>query len=397
MDKGPKKFIICFFVLLLFLLSLPQKGRGSNLIKIALLTSPPPAEFSSNKPFIWGAEMAVAEINSLEEKTGIQFLLYLRDGFLGGEKDIGELRQVVEKEEIKFLIGSISAESILPIAYLANEKRIPFLVSPIRFMEVASSSADPENLFWICPSPEAFQRAAVRQVAKFPQKRIFFLAQDLKISRSWAKYFWEELLKLKPDKKPAGEIFLPKKMEDFGEYIKMILAAKSEICMSHLSIQEWIRFVPQAKKQGYFKKIIHFELESGSLDNLVALGKELPEGIWGVSAFPFWGLDNEKTKNFVHKYHQKTRSFPGLPTLSGYVSIYALLAAIKKGGSVDPDKILKSLPGLSFSTPMGPLTIRSSDRRALWPIWCGVSKFSSNYPFPILENLIFFGPDSFQP
>jgi hypothetical protein len=44
---------------------------------------------------------------------------------------------------------------------------------------------------------------------------------------------------------------------------------------------------------------------------------------------------------------------------------------------------------------VGALNIRKSDRRLLWPIWCGVSKNVSNYPFPVLKELKALGPDSF--
>ncbi|MGC8811926.1 MAG: ABC transporter substrate-binding protein, partial [bacterium] len=384
-------------VLFFFLSCFPEESRGANLIKIALLTSFRETHLFTSKSFIRGAEMAVAEINAAEEKKEIQFLLYLWTGFTNSQQNLQELRQKIETEEIKFLIGALRPESILPVAQIAQEKKMPFLVFPDELMELFSAHPEPQNLFWISPSPEAFQRAAVRQIAKLPGQNIFFLAQDSRLNRSWSKYFWEEVPKLKPQTKPVGEIFVPPKSENYVEYVKIILSAKPDICISNLNLQQWLRFFPPAKKEGYFKKIIHFELASGNLEFLSSLGREYPRGVWGVSAFPFWGITDEKTQKFVNKFKERTDSYPGLHALSGYICIYALIEAMKKGNTLNPEKILAILPNLNFPTPIGPLTIRASDRRALWPIWAGVSTFSSPYPFAILRDLHYYGPDAFQP
>lgn len=392
-----KKLIFLFLVLFLLIPLLPEEGKGTNFIKIGLLTSTSNTYPGAAKAFIRGAEIAVAEINSAEEKKEIQFLLYLWTGFANRQIELQELRQKIEIEEIRFLMGTIRQESILPVAQIAKEKKMPFFVFPDDLMELYSAHPEPENLFWLSPSPEAFQRAVVRQIVKFPGKHIFFLAQDSRLNRSWSKYFWEEVRKLKPEAKPAGEFFLPPQVEDFAEHVKIILSAKPEICVSNLSLLQWLRFVPSAKKEGYFKKTTHFELASGNLEYLIPLGREYPRGVWGVSAFPFWGITEEKTQKFVNKFREQTNSYPTLPALSGYVCIYALMESMKKGNTVNPERILKILPNLNFSTPIGQLTIRASDRRALWPIWCGVSTFSYSYPFAILKDLHYYGPDAFQP
>ena len=380
-----------------FLLFLSSKALGVEPVKIGLLI--PPQEFnkSAGQPYLRGAEMAVAELNAREGKQGIQFLLVLREGRYIREKELDELRKIILEDQLHFLLGAMAKEAVLPVAKLAQEERLPFLVFPVDFMETISIGTEPSNLFWISPALEAFQRAAVRTAAQLPMKKFFLLAQESKIGRNWVKYFWEELRRLKPGAEPAGEIFLPQKVGDYGPSLQTILAAKTEVCLSHLGAKEWLRFVKTAQKQGYFKKITHFELESGNLESLLALQKNAPEGIWGISAFPFWALGWQETKEFVAHYREKYQSYPGLQALSGYISIYALVEAMKKGGSLNPERVLRTLPGLNFRTPIGPMAIRSTDHRALWPIWVGASTFTSDYPFAILGDLKAFGPDSFQP
>ncbi len=396
--SSPLKLSPLIFILLLSAILLFAAGVSAvEPMRIGLLGPPPNEAESGFKSYLWGAEIAAAEVNAREGKQGIQFLLALRGGKFNRERDLKDLREFLVEERIHFLLGQVGQESILPIAGTAQEQKIPFLVFPVDFLEAGSSGKEPANLFWISPAPEAFQRAAVRTAAQFSQNRFFLLARGSVSGKSWAKYFWEALRRLKPETVAAGELFLSDHPDDYEASVRTVLSSKAGVCLSHLGGKEWLRFAQTAKKQNYFKKIVHFELESAHQEILAALHKEGPEGVWGINTFPFWFLEGRETQDFVHKYRSKTGRYPGINALSGYVSIYALLEAMKKASSFESDKVMEALSGLSFPTPVGALSIRKTDRRALWPIWCGVSKNVSNYPFPILKELKALGPDSFLP
>ena len=53
-----------------------------------------------------------------------------------------------------------------------------------------------------------------------------------------------------------GEAFLPEKVDDYGILIREILQAKTEVCLSHLGVKEWVRFAKVARKAGYFKSSV---------------------------------------------------------------------------------------------------------------------------------------------
>ena len=228
------------------------------------------------------------------------------------------------------------------------------------------------------------------------KKSFYLLARDSETGRKWVKYFWEEMAKLKPDALRMGEMYLPPRTENFAPCVESILSYGAEVCVSHIGVKDWISFYQAANRQKYFQKITHFELESGGVEALIALQKKFPEGIWGVTAFPFWALELKQTKGFVAKYFASTGSYPGLSALSGYCSVYAVLEAVKRAGSWDSERVIQGLEGLTFRTPVGPMSLRKSDRRAMWPIWSGISQESSRYPFAILGELKAFGPDSFS-
>jgi branched-chain amino acid transport system substrate-binding protein len=390
--------IVALFLSLSYYTSLSSsQAYGAETVKIGLLTPRQELGINPGEAYLRGAEMAVAEANAREGKEGQRLLLVLRrEPHIQGE-NLNWLRELIVEERLHFLMGEVRKEGLPQISRMVQQRRLPFLVFPTEFVEAASTGEEPTGLFWISPSPEAFQRAAVRTAAQFPEKRFFLLVRNSSLGRNWAKYFWEELKRRKPEAQAVGELFLPEKVADYGPHIQTVLSAKTEVCISHLGGMEWPRFARAAKKLGYFRQIIHFEVEGGSLESLVALKKDAPEGVWGVSAFPFWALGSKETQEFVVKYRNKTNAYPGLNALSGYVSIYALLEAMKKSGSSDPDRVIGILEDLTFRTPVGQLAIRKADHRALWPIWCGSIRFNPEYPFAVLGDLKAFGPDSFSP
>ena len=79
------------------------------------------------KPYLWGAEMASAEVNAREGKQGIQFLLVLRGGKFDREKDLKDLRRFILEERIHFLLGKVEQDSILPIARIGQRTKDSFL------------------------------------------------------------------------------------------------------------------------------------------------------------------------------------------------------------------------------------------------------------------------------
>ena len=182
-------FTRLFFFLLSAILLFAPGVSAIEPIKIGLLGPPPNEGGEGFKSYLWGAEIAAAEVNAREGKQGIQFLLALRGGNFKRERDLKDLREFLVEERIHFLLGQVRQESILPIARIVQEQKMPFLVFPIDFLGAGSSGKEPPNLFWISPAPEAFQRAAVRTAAQFSRKSILSSCPGLRFRQELGKIF----------------------------------------------------------------------------------------------------------------------------------------------------------------------------------------------------------------
>src|SRR5690606_38129079 len=75
-------------------------------------------------------------------------------------------------------------------------------------------------------------------------------------------------------------------------------------------------------------------------------------------------------EQFVDAFKKKYGVPPSYNAEGAYASIYAVKAAIEKGGKADAESIAKALQGLTLETPTGQLTLRKGDNQALiGPTW----------------------------
>jgi branched-chain amino acid transport system substrate-binding protein len=76
-------------------------------------------------------------------------------------------------------------------------------------------------------------------------------------------------------------------------------------------------------------------------------------------------IDTPENKKYVADYNAK---YPDTPAIyigeSAYNSVLALEAAVKKARSLDTEKLIKGLEGVSIDAPSGKLTIRPEDHQA---------------------------------
>ncbi len=135
------------------------------------------------------------------------------------------------------------------------------------------------------------------------------------------------------------------------------------------------------------KKVI-FVLWAGSVDALSRLKDQGPDrfgidlaaignsfagmtgfkGLPGMegSTFYYYGIPKNPVNDWLVKTHQER--FGGPPDFfvpGGMAAGMAIVAAIRKAGSTDADKLIPAMEGLTFDTPKGPMTFRPEDHQAL--------------------------------
>jgi branched-chain amino acid transport system substrate-binding protein len=127
-----------------------------------------------------------------------------------------------------------------------------------------------------------------------------------------------------------------------------------------------IDFVRQAADVGFFdgKREVFLTLGAAT-EVLYALKDKMPEGIWVGTRYWFQANNTPMNKSFVAAYLKRFGVYPSYNAHGAYGAVKAYAAAAAKAKSVDKEKIVAALEGLSIELPVGKITIRPEDHQAI--------------------------------
>ena len=92
-------------------------------------------------------------------------------------------------------------------------------------------------------------------------------------------------------------------------------------------------------------------------------------------------------------YRAQFNDYPSGWSAEGYDGVYFLAAAIKKAGSLDTDKVIAALEGLTIDAPRGKATLRKEDHQLSSDFMVGETVFEKAYPFAIVGKTEVFKAD----
>jgi branched-chain amino acid transport system substrate-binding protein len=109
---------------------------------------------------------------------------------------------------------------------------------------------------------------------------------------------------------------------------------------------------------------------TGEPEYLDTLKDETPEG-WIVTGYPWDAIDTGPHKAFVAAYQAKYDDYPRVGSVVGYNTVLTIAAAITRAGSTDTEKMITAMEGLSFESPVGPITFRALDHQSTMGAYVG--------------------------
>ena len=149
-----------------------------------------------------------------------------------------------------------------------------------------------------------------------------------------------------------------------------IAGAKPDAIFSSLFGPDLAKFVREGNTRGLFKGVEVFNLLAGEPEYLDPLKDEAPEG-WYVTGYPWEQIDTPEHKKFRDAYKKKYNDYPRLGSIVGYATVQSAAAVIKKAGSLDMEKLVAAMSGLTHSTPLGNITYRPQDHQSTMGAYVG--------------------------
>ncbi|BBB98458.1 MULTISPECIES: ABC transporter substrate-binding protein [Bradyrhizobium] len=324
------------------------------------LTGPYGAEAQDQ---VRAGQLAVAQFNYAGGLNGRKAELVVRDDKLNPGEAATRTLELVEKEKVNFVVGSLSAAVQLAINNVTKERGVIF--NSISQSDAINEAADfSKYTFHEALNPHMTSGAVGRYAFTKFGKKVAFLTADYAYGHEMVRGFLEVGKQFNIEN--LGDIRHPLGTTDFSTLLPRLQALKPDIlCISNFGRDQQIA-LKQATDFG-IKKSIQIIAPLLSHASRVAAGPQAFEGVVGGCSF-FWGIEDKfaSTKAFNDAFR---KMYDGkLPTdygALGYGGVRTVLEAVKGAGSVETDKVVASLEALKYDYYKGQQYYRKCDHQSV--------------------------------
>jgi branched-chain amino acid transport system substrate-binding protein len=387
-------------LLLAALLALPIAAEAQKPIKVGfpMILSGPGALFGD--PALKGAQMFVEELNAKGGVLNRKIELVPRDTKGDANEAVRVSRELILKENVDFLVGTLTSAEGPAVSVVAKENKIVFIAPIPKTDQLTAPDKLHPYVFRVAANTTMEGRSAAEIMAKWPVSKIATISPDYAYGQDVTKSFVEYIKKIKPSVEIVDQQWPKLGEADYTPFINAQLAKKPEAVFSSLWGGHFVTFAKQAKPLGYFDAIKHNLLAGGegaSPESTKSMGADYPVGIWGNSYDAFYWGETPAHRDYTARLSKYLKDeYPSSWAVQGYIGMQFLTEAIKKAGSTDSDKVSKALLGLTIDTPIGQQTIREKDHQANRGQLYGKTVMDAKYPFPIMKPITYVDPTKFM-
>jgi|RhiMethySRZTD1v2_1073278.scaffolds.fasta_scaffold08949_7 branched-chain amino acid transport system substrate-binding protein len=346
----------------------PAAAQNTIKVGVPMPLSGPAALYG--EPAVKGARMFVDEINAAGGVLGKKIELVVRDSKASADEAVRVSREMILKEEVQFLVGTLTSAEGPAVSTIAKENKI-VLIAPIPKTDQLTA---PKNLhpyvFRTAANTTMEGRSAAEIVASWKDvKKVATIAHDYAYGQDVAKAFVDHMKKLRPDIEVVDQQWPKLGEADYTPFINAQMAKKPEAVFSAMWGGHFVTWAKQAKPLGFFDLVQNRVVnggEAGSVEATRALGPDYPFGIYGNSYdIADYAGQPDAHKKYIDRIKAYTKEDPPSTwPLTVYVAMQFLVEGIKKANSVDSDKVAKALLDLTIDTPFGKQTLRGKDHQA---------------------------------
>jgi branched-chain amino acid transport system substrate-binding protein len=327
--------------------------------------------------------------------------LLVRDSKADANEAVRVARELILKENVDFLVGTLTSAEGPAVSVVAKENRIVFIAPIPKTDQLTAPDKLHPYVFRVAATTTMEGRSAAAIVAKWPVTRVATTSFDYAYGQDVTQAFVEHLKKLKPSVQIVDQQWPKLGEQDYNPFINAQMAKKPEAVFSSIWGGFFVTYSKQARALGFFDAVRYNFIgvgEAATPETTKSMGADYPVGIWGNSYDAFyWDGAGPAHKEYTARLAKYLKEeYPSSWAIQGYIGMQVLAEAIKQARSTDSDKVAKALLGLTVDTPVGPLTIRAKDHQANRGQLYGKTAKDPRYPFPIMKPAVYVDPSKFM-
>ena len=320
-------------------------------------------------PYRNGWKLALEKINTSGGVLGKQLEVISRDdaGKPGNAVTIAE--ELVQKNNVALIMGSFYSHVGLALTDFAIRNKVLYVAAePLSDALVWAKG----NRYTFRLRPSTYMQAAMlaEEAARHPARRWATIAPNYAYGKDAVKAFKKVLLSRRPDVQFVGEQWPALSKINAGSEIQALVDVKPEAIYNVTFAGDLSKFVREGTLRGFFKDIFVVSLLTGEPEYLDLLKDEAPVG-WLVTGYPWYDIKTSEHQSFVGAYRKKFDDYPRMGSIVGYNTLMAVARMLARAKSTDTEKMVDAMEGLSFNSPIGPITFREIDHQSTMGAFVG--------------------------
>jgi branched-chain amino acid transport system substrate-binding protein len=321
------------------------------------------------EPYKKGWEMAVEEVNAAGGVLGRKIEIVSRDDTGNPAEAVRAAEELLSREKVAFLVGTFPSNVGLAVADFAKQRKTLFIAAEPLTDKIVW---DAGNAYTFRLRTSTYMQTAmlIPDAAKLNKKRWAIVYPNYEYGQSATAAFKKLLTARQPGVQFVAEQAPPLGKIDAGAVVQALADAKPDAIFSSLFGADLAKFVREGQQRGLFKGVEVFDLLGGEPEYLDPLKDEAPVG-WYVTGYPWYDIKTPEHSKFLAAYQARYKDYPRLGSVVGYSTVMSAVAAIKKAGSLDQEKLVAAMANLPVSTPFGTAVYRALDHQSTMGAYVG--------------------------
>lgn len=321
-----------------------------------------------------GMRLAIKEINKAGGADGHKLVLVVKDEEASPTVTVTDVRELLGAG-VKLIMGGDTDSDCLAAAPIINSAGGMFVGTSCQSNLLETTKFVP-SFFEIAPSNYMLSEAtAMLAATKFGNVKMWDgVGPDYSFGQEvWAS-FKKDLKKLQPGVTFPKNVLIPLSETQFDPYISSLLsglpansAQSTGLFMSTFGATT-VGLAKQGASYNLFGKFKAVLNLGGSTPTAQALGPSTPP-LWFIYDYYSGAYHNAMNTKFISAYEAANGGqLPNAWAYEGYTAVLAYAAAIEKSHSTSVPTLIKTMAGMTFDTPKGPLTFRKQDHLLESPV-----------------------------
>ncbi len=329
-------------------------------------------------PYRMGWQLAVEEINAAGGVLGRKLEVVSRDDGGKPADAVTVANELVARERVEVLAGTLLSHVGLAVADYANQRRIVFIAAEPLTDALAWEQGNPYT-FRLRPGTYVQAAMLAEQAAKLPAKRWATVAANYEYGKSAVEAFKTLLKQHRPDVEFVGEQWPALFKIDAGATAQALARMQPDAIFNVLFGSDLSQFVREGQTRGLFEGRAVASVLSGEPEWIDPLKAEAPEG-WIVTGYPWYALETPEHQAFRKAYMDKFSDYPRLGSVVGYATFKLIAAGIEKAGGTEAEKLAEALRGIEIGSPLGPIEMRATDQQSTMGTFVGTLTVQDGMP-----------------